>query len=79
MNKDNQNRDSLSMGRFRDINIEDLTPEEHIDYVLAKLMQATIQKLEGSIQSDRIFQRTKYDVMAAFWASREELQNRKED
>ena len=79
MNKDNQNRDSLSMGRFRDINIDDLTPEEHTDYVLAKLMQTVIQRLEGSIQQDRIFQRTKYDVMAAFWASREELHNRKKD
>jgi len=80
MSKDNNtNRDSLSINRFRDVDVDALSDEDYQDYVLAKLMQAVIQRLEGSIQNDRIFSRTKFDVMASFWESRELLRAHKKE
>lgn len=76
MGYNNQQKDALSINRFRDKNTETLTNDEFLDFGLAKLMQSVIQRLEGSIQNDRIYNRTKFDVMAAFWEAREELRNR---
>lgn len=59
--------DRLTISRFRtasDTNA--LSEDDFIDFVFAKMMQEVIQRLEASIQNDRIFSRTKYDVMAIF-------------
>lgn len=72
----NQSKDALSINRFKGRDISELTEDEYSDYVLAKLMQETIQSLEGSIPSDRMYDRAKYNVMSAFWQARELLVSR---
>lgn len=71
-----ENREALSINRFREVDVNDLTDQEYTDFVLAKLMQEVIQRLEGAIQNDRIFGRTKYDVMAIVWEARDLLSKR---
>lgn len=71
-----ENREALSINRFREVDVNDLTDQEYTNFVLAKLMQEVIQRLEGAIQNDRIFGRTKYDVMAIVWEARDLLSKR---
>ena len=71
-----ENREALSINRFREVDVNDLTDQEYTNFVLAKLMQEVIQRLEGAIQNDRIFGRTKYDVMAIVWEARDPLSKR---
>lgn len=72
-----EKNDSLSINRFKDLDITKLTKEEFIDFALAKLMNVIIQKLEVAIFNDRVFSRAKYDVMAEIWKTREELHSGK--
>lgn len=58
------NRFKLSNGEYK--NVVDMSKTEHLEFVVAKLMKDIIEKLEVSIQNDRIFSRTKYDVMTLF-------------
>jgi hypothetical protein len=76
MGLNNQEKDALSISRFRDKVIETLSVEDHTDYVLAKLLQSVLQRLEVSIQSDRIYSRTKFDILTAFWDARDEFHSR---
>lgn len=71
-----QQKDALSMNRFKGRDIEALDDAEYCDYVLAALLQGVIQRLEGSINNDRIFHRTKFDVMASTWDARSLLRKR---
>jgi hypothetical protein len=75
---DKNKSNALSIGRFKDMKSDDLTDSDFRDYILAKLMQTVMQRLEVAIVSDRMFARTRTDVMSAFWTAREEFENRVE-
>ena len=67
-----QNKNTqLSVNRFKEKDIEQLSPLEYEDYVLSTLMQKVIQVLEGSIQSDRIFSNARFKIFGEFYAARE--------
>lgn len=52
---------------------DEMSKEEKYAFALAKLMKTTIEKLEMSIPNDRIFNRTKYEIMSAFHDCHEEI------
>lgn len=65
--------DSLSINRFKNVDPSSLSSSDHADYVLARLLAEIIKRLEASIQTERIFNRTKYDIMALVWDARDAL------
>ena len=69
---------SLSMAKFKKVNGELVDPstlssEDKLDFYLANLMKKVINTLELSIMNDRVFNTAKYQVMADFYAARENL------
>lgn len=63
--------EDLSLNRFKNESgdfksIQEMNKNEKIAFILAKALKETIETLELSIQNDRIFNRTKYNVMAIF-------------
>jgi hypothetical protein len=50
-----------------------LSDSEHTDWVFAKLMNSIIEKLEMTVQSDRIYGRLKHEVLIAFHEARDEM------
>jgi hypothetical protein len=77
--ENNKKEDFLSMNRFKNTtdgtfkNLDSMDDDEYHDFVLAKLMKEVIESLEASIASDRVFGRTKHDVMAKFHRAREDF------
>jgi len=63
--KDNKSQ-RLSFNRFRDVDINNLSKEDAIDYQLAQLMKSMIEVLEISIADSRQFTRARYNVLSAF-------------
>lgn len=55
-----------------------LNDKEHGDYVLTVLMKQVIEVLEMAVQNDRIFNRSKYEVMAAFHQAQAKLQEKQQ-
>ena len=79
MNEKNSDN-HLSINQFKNketgefVDIETLNDEKKINFILSKLMNNVIENLEMSIHNDRIFSRSRYQVMKDFHAAREELQ-----
>jgi hypothetical protein len=74
-------KNSLSMANFKNERNELVDPAtlddvDFIDYVLTVLMKETIEVLEMAVQNDRIFGRSKYEVMAAFHLAQQKLHAR---
>ena len=79
---DNKKKNSLSMANFKNDRNEIVDPStlcntDFIDFVLTTLMKETIEVLEMAVQNDRIFGRSKYEVMAAFHSAQSKLHSRK--
>ena len=75
-------KNSLSMANFKNDRNEIVDPStlcntDFIDFVLTTLMKETIEVLEMAVQNDRIFGRSKYEVMAAFHSAQSKLHSRK--
>jgi len=72
------NRDRLSLNRFKDRDTSALNEDDYLDFIFAKLMSDVIQSLEVSIQNDRAFSRARFNVMQSFWSARESLDRAKQ-
>ena len=66
--------DKLSISRFKGMDVENLSPEDNIDYHLARLMNLLIEELELALPNERQFARMRYKVMALLHEIREDMQ-----
>jgi hypothetical protein len=68
---------SLSINRFKDMNIDELSDADNEDYTLAILMKKVLQTLEISIPTDRVFNRARQELFTSFWEARDRFTARR--
>lgn len=65
-------KNTLSLANFKNpvtgelVDIQTLSDEDKIDFYLASLMKKVIETLEMAITNDRVFSRSKFQIMADF-------------
>ena len=76
---DNKNKNPLSMSNFKNsitgefVDPSTLSGSDKIDYYLSTLLKKVIETLEMSVTNDRVFNRSKFQIMADFHKIREEM------
>jgi len=75
-------KNSLSMTNFKNsltgelVDPATLNDEEYIDYVLSGLLKETIELLEMAVPGDRVFARSKFQIMSIFHQAQSKLHSR---
>jgi hypothetical protein len=80
MNNDNKKK-NLSMSNFKDAqgNLVDpstLSDEDKLDFYQANLLKNVIQVLEMSVSNERVFSRSKFEIMKYFHETQELIHSR---
>lgn len=71
-------KNALSIANYKDaqgnlVDPKTLSEEEQTKYHLASLMKNVIEVLEMAVDNDRVFTRSKFEIMAKFHAALEQI------